>query len=84
MKKNFFALAIFTILLLSLAACNVKTPEASSSPEAFPLSAVKLLDGPFLHASQVNTEYVMAHDPDRLLAPFLVDAGLEPKAPSYG
>jgi hypothetical protein len=48
------------------------------------LSAVKLLDGPFLHASHLNTDYVMAHDPDRLLAPFLIDAGLEPKAPRYG
>ncbi|GAO30231.1 glycoside hydrolase family 127 protein [Geofilum rubicundum] len=84
MKKSFFTPIVFSILLQSLAGCNDKTTETSSSPQAFPLSAVKLLDSPFLHASKVNSEYVMAHDPDRLLAPFLIDAGLEPKAPRYG
>lgn len=51
---------------------------------AFPLTRVTLLDGPFKHALRTDLAYVLAMDPDRLLAPFLREAGLEPAAPSYG
>ena len=84
MKLIMLVPVVLSIVLLSLTGCKNKIIEPSTSPEAFPLSAVRLLESPFLHASEINTDYVMAHDPDRLLAPFLVDAGLEPKAPSYG
>lgn len=52
--------------------------------ESFPLSSVQLLESPFLSAQTTDFEYIMEMDPDRLLAPFLVEAGLEPKAPKYG
>lgn len=52
--------------------------------KSFPLSYVRLLDSPFKHAEELNEKYVMAHDPDRILAPFLIDAGLKPKAQGYG
>src|SRR5690554_6636079 len=72
-------------LLFPLAfGCKQQSPEPSSSTQSFPLSAVRLLDGPFAHAAETNANYVMAHDPDRLLAPFLAEAGLEPKAQRYG
>jgi DUF1680 family protein len=51
--------------------------------QEFPLSAVKLLDSPFLAAQQTDKAYIMALDPDRLLAPFLIDAGLPTKAKRY-
>ena len=54
------------------------------SVEFFPVSDVRLLDGPFSRAVEVNRQYLLAHDPDRLLAPFLREAGLEPKARPYG
>lgn len=62
---------------------------SSSAPPGtallFELSAVRLLDGsPFLVAVEANRIYLQAHDPDRLLAPFLREAGFEPKAPPYG
>ena len=44
---------------------------------------VKLLESPFLQAQQTDLHYIMAMEPDRLLAPFLLEAGLTPKAPSY-
>nr|WP_315393663.1 glycoside hydrolase family 127 protein [uncultured Duganella sp.] len=50
----------------------------------FPLSAVRLTASPFLDAQQTDLRYIMALDPDRLLAPFLREAGLTPKEPSYG
>lgn len=50
----------------------------------FPLEDVRLLDSPFKQAEQTDLRYIMALEPDRLLAPFLREAGLEPKAESYG
>ncbi|WP_294605955.1 glycoside hydrolase family 127 protein [uncultured Bacteroides sp.] len=49
----------------------------------FPLQDVKLLESPFLQAQQTDLHYIMAMEPDRLIAPFLREAGLTPKAPSY-
>ena len=49
----------------------------------FPLQDVKLLESPFLQAQQTDLHYILAMEPDRLLAPFLREAGLTPKAPSY-
>ncbi|CAM4409365.1 glycoside hydrolase family 127 protein [Paenibacillus alkaliterrae] len=50
----------------------------------FQLSEVTLLDGPFKHAMEVNRQYLLDLEPDRLLARFREYAGLEPKAPQYG
>ncbi len=55
-----------------------------AGPELFPLSAVRLGDSPFLIAEQRDYEYLMALDPDRLLAPFLEGAGLTPAEEKYG
>ena len=52
--------------------------------QAFPLSSVRLLDGPFKEAQETDLRYILSLDPDRLLAPFLREAGISPKAPSYG
>ncbi len=45
----------------------------------FPLQDVKLLDSPFRHAMDLNVEVLLSYDTDRLLAPFFIEAGLEPK-----
>lgn len=50
----------------------------------FPLTAVRLLDGPFKEAQQTDKQYILALEVDRLLFPFLREAGLPTKAPSYG
>ena len=51
--------------------------------ELFPHKNVQLLDSPFKDAMEVDLDYIFKMDPDRLLAPFLREAGLEPKAESY-
>ena len=56
----------------------------AQAAELFPLSAVRLGPGPFLDAQTTNLNYLMAMEPDRLLAPFLREAGLQPRQPSYG
>ena len=76
MKTTSFILAL--VLSISLG-------KAQNAPQVsyFPLQNVKLLDSPFLQAQQTDLHYILALDPDRLLAPFLREAGLQPKAPSY-
>ena len=76
MKTTSFILAL--VLSTSLA-------KAQNAPQVsyFPLQNVKLLDSPFLQAQQTDLHYILALNPDRLLAPFLREAGLTPKAPSY-
>ena len=76
MKTTPFILALLLSASLSKAQ-NV--PQVSY----FPLQDVKLLDSPFLQAQQTDLHYILALNPDRLLAPFLREAGLTPKAPSY-
>ncbi|MDR7298898.1 DUF1680 family protein [Pelomonas aquatica] len=57
---------------------------AGGATQAFPLDRVRLQDGPFLEAQTTDLHYLMALDADKLLAPFLREAGLPAKAPSYG
>lgn len=52
--------------------------------DLFPLREVRLGPSPFLEAQATDLRYLMALEPDRLLAPFLREAGLTPKQPSYG
>jgi len=56
----------------------------AQAADLFPLRDVRLGAGPFLDAQTTDLNYLMALEPDRLLAPFLREAGLEPKQPSYG
>ncbi|WP_448631122.1 beta-L-arabinofuranosidase domain-containing protein [Cellulomonas soli] len=50
---------------------------------SFPLSAVRLLDSPFLDAQRTDLAYLQALEPDRLLAPYRREAGLPPVAQPY-
>jgi|WetSurMetagenome_2_1015567.scaffolds.fasta_scaffold00161_25 uncharacterized protein len=83
---------LFLITLLALSACKGKVPETvkTGGPEIidfrvvpFNLTDVKLLDGPFKHATDLNVKTLLNYDPDRLLANFRTEAGLKPKAEHY-
>jgi uncharacterized protein len=81
MKRIIFALAIAIVL----PACEKgRETESERVISSFSLQDVRLLDGPFKQAEQRNLRYIMAMDPDRLLAPYLREAGLEPRRESYG
>src|ERR1051326_2423503 len=47
---------------------------------ALPLSAVRLTGGPLKHAQDLDRQYLLALEPDRMLAYFRQRAGLAPKA----
>ncbi|MES2460037.1 MAG: beta-L-arabinofuranosidase domain-containing protein, partial [Armatimonadota bacterium] len=59
-------------------------PAAAQTAALFPLNAVRLHKSPFTAAVMANRTYILTLDPDRLLAPFRREAGLEPRKPSYG
>ena len=51
--------------------------------ESFPVRDVRLTASPFKHAEDMDIRYLLGIDPDRLLAPYLKEAGLSPKAENY-
>ncbi len=84
---------MFVGLLLSVssgyAVGNVKTkykvnPIIPQKVKSFFPDEVRLLDGPFRHAMEMDSAYVLSLEPDRLLSWFRKEAGLPPKAPVYG
>jgi uncharacterized protein len=60
------------------------TTASAFSAEFFPPAQVRIDSGPFATAIEANAAYLLAHDPDRLMAPFRREAGLPPRADSYG
>ena len=52
--------------------------------QTFKLQEVRLTDGPFKNAQDVDMKYILDLEPDRLLAPYLIDAGFPPKEERYG
>ena len=67
-------------LLVVMASADARIPV---KVETFPLSDVRLTQSPFKHAEDLDIRYLLGLDPDRLLAPYLKGAGLEPKADNY-
>lgn len=71
-------------LCLALPARAADSPSPATAAQFVPLTSVRLLAGPFADAVQANQKYLLALEPDRLLAPFFREAGLEARARSYG
>ena len=80
------ALVLSMTLVVSGAAPDTApliTPETPA--KTYSLNSVRLLEGsPFNAAVKANRDYILALEPDRLLAPFRREAGLPVKAQSYG
>ncbi len=68
--------------MLSLCAGSSQAQDRLYADE-FPLGDVTLLDGPLKHARDLNIKVLLQYDNDRLLAPFLKEAGLTPKGELY-
>lgn len=78
MKMLPFNIICFGLLLFS----NINAQDKLYS-NTFPLSDVKLLDGPFKRARDLNIQVLMKYNMDRLLAPYRKEAGLTPRDSSY-
>ena len=73
---------ILTLLVLAAVAAGVQAQDRLYG-NAFALGEVRLLDGPFKHAQDLNLKVLLQYDTDRLLEPFLREAGLPPKGEPF-
>src|SRR5437899_2347844 len=71
-----------------LVEAEARAPRARSGEvvkaRPLPLSAVRLLAGPLKHAQELDASYLLALEPDRMLAYYRDRAGLRPNAEPYG
>lgn len=78
MKKTI----VFLLGLGLLAGCEVLAQD-KLYPSMFPLGDVKLLDGPFKQRMDLNGKTLLAYDVDRLMQPYLKEAGLTAKGAAF-
>ena len=67
-----------------MASSPAVAPTIPSLAQPLALSAVRLTGGPLKHAQQLTADYLLKLEPDRMLAYFRKNAGLAPRAESYG
>jgi uncharacterized protein len=78
-------LAAVLALLTAGAASPPKVPPARpDTARPLPLGAVRLTGGPLLRAQELDAQYLLALEPDRMLALYRQRAGLPPKAEPLG
>jgi uncharacterized protein len=80
-------IAKFIIAVLSIGVMANAQQIKNAVPDAarpLPLSAVRLTGGPLKHAQDLDAEYLLKLEPDRMLAFYRKRAGLEAKAEPYG
>ena len=92
MKKTLGIFVLSCLALLAVTSCssNEKSFIKSGGSDVvsfrvlpFELTDIKLLDGPFLLATELNINILLNYEPDRLLSKFYSEAGLKPKADHY-
>lgn len=74
------------VLILSAMRSASQAPEYADCKlysNEFSLGDVKLLDGPFRHARDLNIKVLLQYNVDRLMAPYRKEAGLSPRDSSY-
>ena len=88
----FLEKATILILLASLYSCTgrIESRMEGKGVEVnnfrvlpFDIDDVKLREGPYLKATELNASILLDYEPDRFLAKFRSEAGLEPKAEHY-
>jgi len=84
-----------TRLILALLAASLATgsaaapdlhpivPKITETARPLPLTAVRLTGGPLKRAQELDADYLLKLEPDRMLAYYRERAGLEPKATPY-
>lgn len=72
---------MFSLIACIIAALLVPVPDVA---RPLPLSAVRLTGGPLKTAQDLDADYLLKLEPDRMMAFYRVRAGLQPKAEAYG
>lgn len=87
--------SILSLAILYATAINskasVKNPDensrmigANDALQPIPLNNIRITDGPFLHAQNMDKNWLLSMDPDRFLSGFRSEAGLKTDVPRYG
>ena len=76
-------LSLLCLIHLLSYSCSVDKTKSHKPVHQFKLTDVTLLDGPFKKATELNKQVLLKYEPDRFLAKFRSEAGLEPKAEHY-
>ncbi len=82
-RKTFLSLFCFLFGLFAARAQQVAKTIADNRINFFPLADVRITGGQFRHIQDLDHEYLLTLDPDRLLSWFRREAGLVPKAQPY-
>jgi uncharacterized protein len=77
-------LAVTTFVVAGAASIHQIKNAIPDAARPLPLSAVRLTGGPLKHAQDLDAEYLLKLEPDRMLAYYRKHAGLEPRAEGYG
>lgn len=81
----FLGLAVFLLSWSWQSSSDVEEKAELFQVRPFPLRQVQLLEGSrFYQALELNKQVLLRYEPDRFLARFRSEAGLEPKAEAYG
>jgi DUF1680 family protein len=70
-------------LILFLGFTSLAFGQVKKNVSYFPLNKVHLSESVFSKAMQTDEKYILSMDADRLLAPYLKEAGLKPKKENY-
>ena len=73
---------LYLSMMLLLTVGSIQAQDRLYADE-FPIGDVTLLDGPLKKARDLNIQTLLQYDCDRLLAPYLKEAGLTPKKKTY-
>lgn len=85
MKTLVSAAVLALSAIAAVTAADQPVPRAiPDAARPLPLSAVRLTGGPLKHAQDLDREYLLKLEPDRMLSYYRQRAGLKPKAQGYG
>jgi DUF1680 family protein len=83
--KSWILKTIFASAILAASVSRGEmTPVVAPQAQPFPLTQVRLLDGPFRDAMLRDQKYLVSLDPDRFLFNFRKNVGLDSSAKPYG
>ena len=81
--KRIVQLAIVALVFAGLVQAQQIKSAVPDAARPLPLSAVRLTGGPLKQAQDLDADYLLKLEPDRMLAFYRKRAGLEPKAQPY-
>jgi len=80
--KTLVGLLVFLLLASAARAQGIRNAVPDVA-RPLPLSSVRVTGGPLKHAQDLDAEYLLKLEPDRMMAYYRKRAGLQPKAEGY-